>query len=87
VGIHRTCAGYLAGGVLGAGVGVVAMSAIDLAPTVDDQVYAQLSEWFGERAAEAMVPCSAGFWPLTPDETRKAHAHYAQWRENHETED
>lgn len=63
------------------------MSAIDPAHTVDDQVYTQLSEWFGERVAEAMVPDPSGFWPLTSDETREAHAHYAQWREASETED
>ena len=51
-------------------------------------IYAETYDWltqrFGERVAEALVPCPDHQWPLTVDEQETAHAHYERWANQQE---
>lgn len=51
---------------------------------IDDAAYDWLTQRFGERTAEALVPCPGHAWPLTDGEQKAAQAHYAQWAEQQE---
>jgi len=48
---------------------------------IDDAAYEWLTQRFGERTAEALIPCPGHAWPLDADEQKAAHAHYERWAE------
>lgn len=51
---------------------------------IDSETYEWLTQRFGERVAEALVPCPGHAWPLTTDEQKTAHAHYERWADQQE---
>lgn len=51
---------------------------------LDDETYEWLTQRFGERVAEGLVPCPGHAWPLTVDEQQTAHAHYERWTNQQE---
>ena len=51
---------------------------------IDAETYDWLTQRFGERVAEALVPCPGHAWPLTTDEQKTAHAHYERWANQQE---
>lgn len=46
---------------------------------LDVETYDWLTERFGERVAESLVPCPGHAWPLNADEQKTAHANYERW--------
>lgn len=46
---------------------------------IDAEAYEWLTQRFGERVAEGLVPCPGHAWPPTTDEQKNAHAHYERW--------
>ena len=53
---------------------------------IDEETYEWLTQRFGERVAEALVPCPDHQWPLTVDEQETAHAHYERWAAQQESD-
>ena len=51
---------------------------------IDAETYDWLTQRFGERVAEGLVPCPGHAWPLTNDEQKTAHAHYERWANQQE---
>lgn len=51
---------------------------------IDAETYEWLTQRFGERVAEGLVPCPGHAWPLTTDEQKTAHAHYERWANQQE---
>ena len=51
---------------------------------IDAETYDWLTQRFGERVAEGLVPCPGHAWPLTTDEQKNAHAHYERWANQQE---
>lgn len=51
---------------------------------LDDETYEWLTRRFGERVAEALVPCREHEWPLSADEQKAAHVHYERWANEQE---
>lgn len=51
---------------------------------IDEETYEWLTQRYGERVAEALVPCPGHEWPLDADEQKTAHAHYERWASQQE---
>lgn len=57
---------------------------MDTRENIDEETYEWLTQRFGERVAEALIPCPGHAWPLTQDEQTSAHRHYKLWIEQQE---
>lgn len=78
--VHSAVGSRGAGDLRGACMGVAVMTRDE----IDEETYEWLTQRYGERVAEALVPCPGHEWPLDADEQKAAHARYAKWANEQE---